>query len=287
MAVFKGNATAACRKEVLRASSAAALAAFLAASGWSPSWAQEADRRLAKGIQDNSFLIEEAYNQEPGVVQHIATLQRQGNSWFFGFTQEWPVVSQTHQFSYTVPYAWLREDGMSAQGFGDVMFNYRWQALTEDASAPAVAPRLSLILPSGDADRNLGTGSAGLQFNLPVSKIVSDRVTLHANVGLTHFFDVQGRSPTSHHLGASVVYAVRRDFNLMLEALGQWTETVDAGGAAARETTLTLSPGFRQAFDLSPAQLVVGVALPMRLGAGEPDYGVFLYISLEHSFLGK
>jgi len=27
---------------------------------------------LAKGIQDNSFLIEEVYNQEPGVVQHIA-----------------------------------------------------------------------------------------------------------------------------------------------------------------------------------------------------------------------
>src|SRR5437870_3132875 len=26
---------------------------------------------LAKGIQDNSFFIEEAYNQEPGVVQHI------------------------------------------------------------------------------------------------------------------------------------------------------------------------------------------------------------------------
>ena len=29
---------------------------------------------LAKGIQDNSFFIEEAYNQEPGVVQHIFNL---------------------------------------------------------------------------------------------------------------------------------------------------------------------------------------------------------------------
>lgn len=25
----------------------------------------------AKGIQDNSFFVEEAYNQEPGIVQHI------------------------------------------------------------------------------------------------------------------------------------------------------------------------------------------------------------------------
>ena len=27
-------------------------------------------------IRDNSFLIEEAYNQEWGVVQHVATFQR-------------------------------------------------------------------------------------------------------------------------------------------------------------------------------------------------------------------
>ena len=30
-----------------------------------------AEEPLAKGIQDSSFLIEEAYNQESGVVQHI------------------------------------------------------------------------------------------------------------------------------------------------------------------------------------------------------------------------
>src|SRR6185295_351310 len=59
---------------------------------------------LAKGIQDNSFLIEEAYNQEAGHVQHIVNLRRQGQQWQFSFSQEWPIFSQTHQFSYTVPY---------------------------------------------------------------------------------------------------------------------------------------------------------------------------------------
>ena len=40
-------------------------------------------------IQDNSFLIEEAYNQEPGVVQHINTFQRlRGGPWVATFTQE-------------------------------------------------------------------------------------------------------------------------------------------------------------------------------------------------------
>jgi len=33
-----------------------------------------ASEPLAKGIQDNFFFIEEAYNQEPGVVQHILTV---------------------------------------------------------------------------------------------------------------------------------------------------------------------------------------------------------------------
>jgi hypothetical protein len=41
-------------------------------------------------IQDNSFLAEEAYNQEPGVVQHIQTFTPLWNSrtWAYSFTQE-------------------------------------------------------------------------------------------------------------------------------------------------------------------------------------------------------
>ena len=46
---------------------------FSIGSGFSL-FAQEEDPRPAKGIQDNSFLIEEAYNQESGVVQHILNL---------------------------------------------------------------------------------------------------------------------------------------------------------------------------------------------------------------------
>jgi hypothetical protein len=249
-----------------------------------PLSAEDANTPLAKGIQDNSFLIEEAYNQEPGVVQHIATLRRLERDWLFAFTQEWPAGSQTHQVSYTVPYSWLRSGGQSADGFGDLMLNYRWQALMETASTPAFAPRLSLILPTGDADRGLGLGSVGYQVNLPVSKIVTDRVTLHGNAGITTYADIDGRSPVSYNLGASAVYAVSREFNLMLEGLVEWTETVSAGNIE-RETSFTLSPGVRKAFDLAPGQLVVGAAAPVRFGGGETDFGVFLYVSVEHSFL--
>ena len=48
-------------------------------------------------IQDNSFLLEEAYNQEAGVVQHISAFQRmRGGEWIATFTQEWPAPGQTH-----------------------------------------------------------------------------------------------------------------------------------------------------------------------------------------------
>src|SRR4051794_16707075 len=55
-------------------------------------------------IQDNSFLVEEAYNQEPRVVQHIFAMLRDGDHhWTGTFTQEWPAGGLAHQLSYTLP----------------------------------------------------------------------------------------------------------------------------------------------------------------------------------------
>src|SRR2546425_11985121 len=81
----------------------------------------------ARAISDNSFLIEEAYNQEPGVVQHISAWQRNLRSaaWSFTFTQEWPLCGQTHQLSYTLPVQ--RTTSPSATGFSDAALNYRYQ----------------------------------------------------------------------------------------------------------------------------------------------------------------
>lgn len=58
-----------------------------------------------KPIMDNSFLIEEGYNQEPGVVQHVSTFvhTRDLPGWLATFTQEWPIFSQRHQLAFTVP----------------------------------------------------------------------------------------------------------------------------------------------------------------------------------------
>src|SRR5205807_8489329 len=75
-------------------------------------------------IQDNSFLVEEAYNQEFGVVQHIQTFQRLWNSkdWAYTFTQEWPVdANPRHQLSYTLVSAHSGEHPETSGGVGDVV----------------------------------------------------------------------------------------------------------------------------------------------------------------------
>jgi len=250
-----------------------------------------ASEPLAKGIQDNSFFIEEAYNQEPGVVQHIFNLPidfTNGSREIApSFTQEWPVFTQRHQFSYTIPYVFTEDDN----GMEDMRLNYRLQAFMEDQYTPAFAPRLSLVLPTGDRDKSFGAGVVGYEFNLPFSKIVSDRWTLHFNAGMSVFPNAhQNHHLTNYNVGASAIYAISRDFNLMLEAFAGWNEEIAEGVFAFEETvergtTAIISPGVRYAFNLpNDAQLVIGAALPIGLTSDSPDWGMLFYCSFEHAF---
>lgn len=283
-----------CRKVLLCA---------LAAHGIASAWAAPRPRPLeivaqskgrpAEGVQDNSFLIEEAYNQEAGVVQHIlsivhTTKRRAGpddREWALVFTQEWPVFTQLHQFSYTLPYSFLDEGGASANGIADISLNYRLQVLMESARLPAFAPRISLILPTGDDDAGLGDDTLGYQLNLPLSKIVSDRWTLHGNAGATLLPEVSGHDLISYNLGASAIYAVTSDFNLLLEATANWDEELDELDRTERNVSVVISPGFRYAFNhANDAQTVIGLAAPIGVTSDAPDFGVFIYASFEHFF---
>jgi hypothetical protein len=269
-----------------------ALAGFLSVTGAvAPLVTAIASEPLAKGIQDNSFFIEEAYNQEPGVVQHILNVPI---NFFNGsreitpsFTQEWPVFSQTHQVSYTIPYAFTENDN----GMEDMRLNYRLQALTEDKYTPAFAPRLSLVLPTGDPDKDLGVGSVGYETNLPFSKIVSDRWTLNFNAGMTVLPNVRNHDLMNYNLGASAIFAVSRDLNLMFETVAGWNDDIAEGvlspeATVNRSMTAIISPGARYAFNLpNDAQLVVGLGLPIGLTSDSPDWGLFFYCSFEHSFM--
>lgn len=218
------------------------------------------------------------------------------NEVLFIFTQEWPVFSQTHQFSYTIPYTSTE----SENGLEEIRLNYRLQALMEDERTPAFAPRFSLVTPAGDASKGFGHDRLGYEINLPFSKIVSERITLNFNAGGALFPDVNDRDLWNYNLGGSAIYAVSRNFNLMLEAVAFWEEdaadfaeslaasatTNKASAIIDRTVTALLSPGARYAFNCpNDLQIVVGAALPIGLTSDSPDWGLFFYLSFEHPFV--
>lgn len=243
-------------------------------------------------IEDNSFLIEEAYNQESGVVQHISTfaLADDGRAWAYGFTQEWPVYGRRHQLSYTLPLQNTGDSFGRGVGIGDVALHYRYMAAGVDGGALAVAPRLSLILPTGDADVGRGAGGAGVQVNLPISLTLSPALVAHTNAGATFTpsaRDAVGNEAgtTGFNLGQSLIWLIHPKANLMLEAA--WTRDEDVVGpdARIRSNSFFLSPGVRFAIDLpSGLQIVPGVAVPLGVGPSDGERSVFLYLSFEHAY---
>jgi hypothetical protein len=256
-----------------------------------------AEERPIDVIEDNSYLIEEAYNQEPGVVQHIFNAQytKSGRThgWQFNFTQEWPVFSQDHQFSYTIPSYHLVDDGSRASGLGDILVNYRYQLVYEGDVKPAVAPRFSLILPTGNRKKDTGNNVVGYQVNLPVSKKISDRIALHFNLGATVLPHVKApvddnrnsgkKSLTSVNVGGSAIYALLPRFNLMLEWVGNSDQSFSDNGKRQRSFLSTLSPGFRTAVvNEDTLQIVTGAAMPIGLNRKTDNLGAFLYLSIEH-----
>ncbi|HEY9014020.1 MAG TPA: transporter, partial [Gemmatimonadales bacterium] len=134
-------------------------------------------------IQDNSFLLEEAYNQEAGIVQHISSFSRSSDGdWAYSFTQEWPLGGIRHQASYTIPVQHANETGT---GLADIALNYRYQLVGNPEARTVMAPRLSLLLPTGDDKQERGTGGFSYQGNLPLSLVLGPALTTHWNAGFT------------------------------------------------------------------------------------------------------
>ena len=243
-------------------------------------------------IQDNSFLIEEAYNQEVGVVQHINTFTRYQDSkdWVYTFTQEWPFGSQAHQVSFTLPYQRLGASLDGKQGFGDVALNYRYQLLGDGDALVAISPRLSVILPTGDAKTGYGRGALGLQVMFPVSWVLNDSFAAHTNIGATHTPRAQNplgeRASTQDlMLGQSLIWLVNPRFNVMLEYVHTGAQAVAGPNQTERMTSTYLSPGIRWAYNFpSGLQIVPGLAFPIGVGASKGEKAVFLYLSFEHPF---
>jgi len=232
-------------------------------------------QQFSDAIEDNSFFIEEAYNQEDGVIQHIFTGTGGSGSQFneMSFTEEWPVMSQTHQLSITIPYS----ASNTLNGAGDIMLNYRYQLTNENGLA--ISPRFSLILPTGNHAKGLGDGVVGMQTSIPVSKRWTNEFITHFNAGFTLLPNVSTYSRkeniTTYIAGASGIFLATEQFNILSEIL--YSSTNGSG-------EIILSPGVRYAIDIGSLQIVPGLAFPFYFASGREDNGAFLYLSFEHPY---
>jgi len=251
---------------------------------------------LASGpLQDNSFLVEEAYNQDEGVVQHIVsgTYDRRTGDWTATYTQEWPAWGVTHQLSFTVPFQWAAGPG-AGRGVGDVLLNYRYQLLKDEGRRPAMAPRVSLILPTGSFKEGLGNGSAGVQLLLPVSKQFNNHWAGHVNLGVTVVPHARvpeapprSESLTSWNGGASLIWEPVDAINLLGEFVASRDEEIEGRGVADK-TRATFNPGVRVGWNgPGGVQWVWGLAFPIGLTRDTDAFGVFLYFSAEHAVTAK
>lgn len=241
----------------------------------------------SKRIEDNSFLIEEAYNQEEGVIQYIQSYQysMKTKNWIYTFTNEIPMPNQTHQFSYTVPLARVGGDPDFQSGLGDIAINYRYQLVKTDSVA--ASPRLSVILPTGQYQNGLGNGATGYQVNMPLSVDLADKLVSHWNAGATFTPKAREASGVSadirgNNYGASIVYLHSETLNFLVEYVSNENQTVQPDGSTAWGQSAFLNPGLRYAKNYESGwQVVSGVSFPIGVGPSRNDNGILFYLSFE------
>lgn len=245
------------------------------------------------GIQDNSFLVEEAYNQNFGVVQHISSFTRffDSKDWNYTFTQEWPVPGdERHQLSYTLVALHSGAFPGSGAGIGDVFLNYRYQLVGSGDTRVAFSPRLSVIFPTGDTTMGRGSGSFGLQTNLPLSVVVNKKLVTHWNMGATFLPDAEDTSSrraatAGYNFGQSFIWLADARFNVMLETVFVRSQVVVDSNRTGWTSSLFLSPGIRWAYNFKNGlQIVPGIGVPLGVGPSAGERAILLYLSFEHPF---
>jgi hypothetical protein len=182
-----------------------------------------------------------------------------------------------------VPYAKATPSG---SGLGDVVLNYRYQAVLTERLA--VAPRLSLALPTGRCQNGYGTGGSGLQAGIPVSAEASRNVTVHLNAGATwtpRAAEAVGvcRATVGTSAGASAVIRVSSTPDTFVEVLAGRVQSVQPDGTIQSTRAMFLNPGVRFAINRpSGLQIVPGIAYTIGVGPSSGSRAIFLYLSFEH-----
>jgi hypothetical protein len=184
----------------------------------------------------------------------------------------------------------MHSGSLGGAGIGDVLLNYRYQLAGGAESKLAFAPRVSLILPTGDPAFGRGAGGTGVQTNLALSVVLHEKLVTHWNAGSTfvpHAQDDHGQKAftAGYNVGQSFVWRCKPRFNVLLETVYAASEQVAAPHKTEWTRSMFLNPGIRWAYNFKNGlQIVPGVAVPLGIGPSSGEKGLFVYLSFEHPF---
>lgn len=243
------------------------------------------------GIDDNSFLMDEGYTQDPGTVQNILygiAYPTNPKDIYLNLSQEWG-ISERHQAGFTLPITIYQNTG---DGVGDLFLDYRFQLLKRSAWV-AIAPRFSLILPTGSPSKNLGYGTVGLQMNWAFSRLWNKHIVTHLNIGGTLLpyakqylssGDSERNFLGGFNAGASAAWMLNKHFNMVLEFVGNMGSEI----ANSRNTNVygqyILNPGMSTSIDIGSVEIVPGLSAPLSWNRGDFQPGIFFYLSVQNPF---
>ena len=217
--------------------------------------------------------MEEAYNQEDGVIQHISFVEPLSTGdWVYTQTDEWPLRSLKHQLSLTLGFNHAADYSASGPGWGDTAINYRYQLVGSGETRVAIAPRLSLLLPTGDSTLGRGSGGWGLQTNLPVSIQHNRYLVTHWNAGAhVDSGGAECAAPDGHRAEPKSRtidgVAGKARFNALCEVVWSSNAIVASPNHTVRVQIIYISPGIRWAYNFrNGLQIVPGVAVPFGIG---------------------
>ncbi len=254
-------------------------------------------------FEDNSFLLEEAINQEKGAMQYISNFyldKVSGGNFLYSFTQEIPITNLRHQVSYTLLYHVLSSPatGEKSNGLGDISLGYSYMVSGKNDWA-MVVPNFTLIIPTGKAIYGQGSGGLGAQLNLAITKRLSHKIVTHYNIGYTFISQADAYSSALsgkilsfekdlqyENLGASIVWYQTRKFNWLLEYSTYFLSNIKDDGSISHSRQSIINPGFRFAIDHNRLQIVPGFSVPTTFTDGKLNRtGIYFYLSLEGEYL--
>jgi hypothetical protein len=249
---------------------------------------EKPDDRL---LQSNGLLVDTAYHQEDGEVQHALTFSRsRKDGWASAVSQEWPLFSEKHQVSISLPADLFVKRLDGSRGVGDLTLEYSYFLLGDNRSRVTVSPGVGISLPTGSVTKGLGAGGAGASVKLPISVMLSRRLASNSTVELGYVPSAKNGEGDQFHirkyeLGQSFVWFARPNFNVLLEAVWEKSRATNGGGFKEIESESFVSPGVRWAHVFhNGVSIIPGVAVPVGVGTSRGARGILFYLAVEHRF---